>query len=72
MLTARMTDPRGYGMVLRGDSGNIIKIAECDSLSAARESAAEVSSGIYFFDTKALLGALDKITPGNPGGEYNC
>lgn len=71
MLTVRMTDSRGYGMVLRDDSGNIIKIAECDSLSAARESAAEVSSGIYFFDTKALLGALDKITPGNPGGEYN-
>ncbi len=71
--TARLDDPSGYGRVVRGDAGEVLRIAETktDGDATAEELAiGEVNSGIYAFERAALLDALDKITADNAQGEY--
>jgi bifunctional UDP-N-acetylglucosamine pyrophosphorylase/glucosamine-1-phosphate N-acetyltransferase len=70
VLTAHVPNPNGYGRILRGSDGNLAGIVEHADASEAQRAITEVNSGIYFFDTDALLFALDRISNGNAQGEY--
>ncbi len=71
ILTAIPSDPTGYGRVLRkqSESTEVRAIVEQKDLKPADDSA-EINSGIYCFDTKALFENLERLTDQNASGEF--
>jgi len=71
ILTAIPEDPTGYGRVLRRskDSAEVSAIVEQKALTAEQQSAREINSGIYAFETRPLLAHLDQLTANNAHGE---
>jgi bifunctional UDP-N-acetylglucosamine pyrophosphorylase/glucosamine-1-phosphate N-acetyltransferase len=70
LLTARPSDPRGFGRVLRGDQGEVRGIVEERDASPEELSIAEVNLGVYAFDEAALLEVLPFLSQANEQGEY--
>ncbi|MBP2628342.1 MAG: Bifunctional protein glmU [Firmicutes bacterium] len=70
VLTACMTDPTGYGRVIRDDNGQILKIVEQKDATSSELAVNEVNTGIYCFDRAALFDALRSINCNNMQGEY--
>jgi bifunctional UDP-N-acetylglucosamine pyrophosphorylase/glucosamine-1-phosphate N-acetyltransferase len=68
-MTARVVDPFGYGRVVRSGS-SVRKIVEEKDASPAQKKITEVNAGIYCFDPKFLLSALDRLGRNNAQGEY--
>jgi bifunctional UDP-N-acetylglucosamine pyrophosphorylase / glucosamine-1-phosphate N-acetyltransferase len=69
LVTAQAHNPYGYGRVVRTRSG-IMKIVEEKDATPAQKKITEVNAGIYCFDRKFLLQALDGIDRNNAQGEY--
>ncbi|GAB3588504.1 bifunctional UDP-N-acetylglucosamine diphosphorylase/glucosamine-1-phosphate N-acetyltransferase GlmU [Calidifontibacter terrae] len=78
VLTAHLTDPSGYGRVLRDADGTVAGIIEHkDALKAREEGGAnahalditEINSGIYAFDVTVLRAALPRLSTDNAQGE---
>ncbi len=69
LLTARVQDPFGYGRVVRGKTG-VMRVVEEKDATAAQRKIQEVNAGIYCFDKKFLLSALDGLGNDNAQGEY--
>ena len=70
VLTARLTDPSGYGRILRSGSGRIIKIMEEEEAHSHGQVVNEVNVGTYCFKKDALFDALKGIRPDNKKKEY--
>ncbi|MGA9315468.1 MAG: bifunctional UDP-N-acetylglucosamine diphosphorylase/glucosamine-1-phosphate N-acetyltransferase GlmU, partial [Solirubrobacteraceae bacterium] len=73
MATALLDDPSGYGRVVRGTDGSVVRIVETKKPGDATEAELqirEVNSGIYVFDGSALLGVLPRLTSENAQGEF--
>lgn len=70
VITAILPDATGYGRIIRDADGSVLKIVEQKDASDAEKKINEVNSGMYVFDAKSLVFALDKITPNNAQGEY--
>lgn len=70
MLTARMADPRGYGRVMRTDSGSVARIVEQRDATDDELAVDEVNTSIYVFRRSLLAPALRRIAPDNAQGEY--
>lgn len=70
VITAVLEDATGYGRIVRGNDGQVIKIVEQKDASEEEKKIKEVNSGMYVFDSSALLYALGQITPNNAQGEY--
>jgi bifunctional UDP-N-acetylglucosamine pyrophosphorylase/glucosamine-1-phosphate N-acetyltransferase len=72
MVTATVTDPRGYGRVVRNASGLLERVAETkedgDSTPEERR-IREVNAGIYAFQAGALMGVLPRLSADNAQGE---
>ncbi len=69
VLTAVFDDATGYGRVVR-ENGNVKKIVEQKDASDEEKQIKEINSGMYVFDTKSLIYALEELTPNNAQGEY--
>lgn len=70
VITAILPDATGYGRIVRGNDGGVLKIVEQKDASDEEKKIREVNSGMYVFDAKALAFALGKLTPNNAQGEY--
>jgi UDP-N-acetylglucosamine diphosphorylase/glucosamine-1-phosphate N-acetyltransferase len=70
VLTAEVADPTGYGRVVRGADGSVVKIVEQRDGSQKELAIREINSGIYVFDKEKLAGALAQLRPENAQGEY--
>ena len=70
LLTARSPDSRGMGRVVRGQSGEVLKIVEEADASDEERALTEYNAGIYAFDAGKLARALGKIDRENAQGEY--
>jgi bifunctional UDP-N-acetylglucosamine pyrophosphorylase/glucosamine-1-phosphate N-acetyltransferase len=70
VLTAELTDPTGYGRIVRDSRGGITEIVEHRDASKAQREIREINTGTYCADWKALAGALEKVRPDNDQGEY--
>jgi bifunctional UDP-N-acetylglucosamine pyrophosphorylase / glucosamine-1-phosphate N-acetyltransferase len=69
LVSARMTDPAGYGRVVRGPDGGatgVVEEADADAEVLARD---EVNAGTYAFDGAWLRDAIDRVEPSS-GGEF--
>jgi len=72
MATAKLTDPTGYGRVVRAADGSVQRVVETKGEGdATPEQLAidEVNTGIFCFDGAALLRALPQVKADNAQGE---
>jgi UDP-N-acetylglucosamine diphosphorylase/glucosamine-1-phosphate N-acetyltransferase len=70
VLTALLPDPTGYGRVIRGEDGRILRIIEHKDASPDERTVREINSGIYVFQARPLFAALARVTNDNVQGEY--
>ena len=69
VMTAEHPDPTGYGRIIRGDDGSLLRIVEERDADDFEKSIFEVNSGVYAFDAKKLAGAINKLKTDNSQGE---
>ncbi len=70
LVTARLSDPTGYGRVVRGvdeSAAAIVEEADADDAALARD---EVNVGTYLFEAAWLRDALGRVTPSASGELY--
>lgn len=70
MLTAKLSDPSGYGRVIRTDDGGVVRIVEHRDASPEELEVDEINGGFYIFELHGLEELLTKIDSENSQGEY--
>ena len=70
LLTARVSDPTGYGRVVRGRDERVERVVEHADASPQELAITEVNTSIYCFRANVLGPALRRVTPDNAQGEY--
>ncbi|MCD8391461.1 MAG: bifunctional UDP-N-acetylglucosamine diphosphorylase/glucosamine-1-phosphate N-acetyltransferase GlmU [Firmicutes bacterium] len=70
VITAVLDDAAGYGRIVRGADGGVLKIVEHKDASEEERRINEINSGMYVFNADDLLSALYNLTPNNAQGEY--
>ena len=70
VLTTELTDPTGYGRIVRNDAGQVICITEQKDADDKTLAIREVNSGIMVLPSKWLINSLDKLKNNNAQGEY--
>ena len=68
-LTTVMTDPTGYGRVIRDRGGAFAGIVEEADATPGQRAITEVNPGIYAFEAALLAGAVKRVTTSNAKGE---
>ncbi|MEO7263106.1 MAG: bifunctional UDP-N-acetylglucosamine diphosphorylase/glucosamine-1-phosphate N-acetyltransferase GlmU [Jatrophihabitantaceae bacterium] len=73
MLTSELTDPTGYGRVIRtGDPArpaSVLRVVEQKDAGPDELAVTEVSAGVYAFDAGALQHAIGRLSTDNAQGE---
>jgi len=69
ILTARVSDPSGYGRVDRDKAGRVARIVEHADADEQQRAIDEVNTSIYVFRRSVLGPALRRLTPDNAAGE---
>ncbi|HEX4703661.1 MAG TPA: bifunctional UDP-N-acetylglucosamine diphosphorylase/glucosamine-1-phosphate N-acetyltransferase GlmU, partial [Pseudonocardiaceae bacterium] len=69
VLTSVVTDPTGYGRIIRDAAGLVTGIVEQADATAAQRAIAEINSGVYAFDAAVLGRALARLSTDNAQGE---
>ncbi|HVS26893.1 MAG TPA: bifunctional UDP-N-acetylglucosamine diphosphorylase/glucosamine-1-phosphate N-acetyltransferase GlmU [Burkholderiales bacterium] len=70
LMTVELDDPAGYGRIVRGKDGNVVRIVEQKDASAAEKKIREVNTGIMALPTSQLPGWLSKLGNKNAQKEY--
>lgn len=70
ILTVKLSDPSGYGRIVRDDEGLFKAIVEQKDATDAEREINEINAGIYCFDTRKLFKALARVQNNNAQGEY--
>lgn len=73
MATAVLDDPSGYGRVIRAPDGTVERVVETKAPGDATElelHIREVNTGIFAFEGRALLAALEEVRGDNAQGEF--
>lgn len=70
VLSAFQEDPRGYGRILRNESGCFVGIVEDKDASHRERQIKEVNAGMYCFRREALAEALLHVRPSNKSNEF--
>lgn len=68
VLSFDIQNPAGYGRVIR--YGSSVRVIEDKDATADEAKCREVNSGMYVFDTKALLSVIDNLSSDNSQREY--
>ena len=61
LLTAELSDPSGYGRIVRDESGAVREIVEERDASPAQREINESNSSVYAFDAEFLAAALAEL-----------
>ena len=69
VLTCCIDDPRGYGRIVRDESGKFVKIVEDGDASEKERLIQEVNSGAYVFAAREIFRALKEVPPNAKKGE---
>ena len=70
ILTVNLSDPTGYGRIVRDSEGLFNRIVEQKDATDEEKAVKEINSGIYCFNTKKLYSALTRVKNNNAQGEY--
>ena len=69
VLTTNLTDPSGYGRVVRADDGQVAKIVEQKDATSAELEISEINSSVYVMEADVLRNALGRLDRDNAQGE---
>ena len=70
ILTTDLSEPYGYGRIVRDANGLVARIVEERDASGDERKITEINSGIYAFDLAPLFGSLHQLATDNSQGEY--
>jgi len=70
LLAADMSDPTGYGRVIRDGRGRAIDVVEQKVATPAQLAIHEANMGIYCFRSELFWKHVDELRPDNPPKEY--
>ena len=70
MLSTRLTDPSGYGRLLRDGSGAPLRIIEDRDCSPEEKQISEINAGMYAIDSAFLRRALGRVGASNAQREF--
>jgi bifunctional UDP-N-acetylglucosamine pyrophosphorylase / glucosamine-1-phosphate N-acetyltransferase len=70
VLTAVLSDPTGYGRVVRDRDDRVRRLVEEGDATEAEREIAEVGTSMYCFRRSLLAPALRRLSPENAQGEY--
>ncbi len=70
VLTAVVSDPFGYGRIVRDAEGHLEKIVEEKDATDEEKQIREINTGTYCFRSGALFDALKQVGNNNAQGEY--
>ena len=70
LLTARVTDPTGYGRVVRDRAGAVTHVVEHKDADEAIRAIDEVATSVYAFAAGPLREALSRLSTDNAQGEH--
>jgi bifunctional N-acetylglucosamine-1-phosphate-uridyltransferase/glucosamine-1-phosphate-acetyltransferase GlmU-like protein len=70
VLTMIKNNPNGYGRMIKGVDGSLVKIVEEKDATDEQKEIQEVNSGTYIFDSKLLLEGLRNLKNDNAQKEY--
>lgn len=70
VVTTFLSDPTGYGRIIRNREGNVARITEHKDASLSEKLINEVNTGLYCVQSELLFKMLAELTPNNAQGEY--
>ena len=70
VITAIVNDSTGYGRIIRGNTGQLLKIVEEKDCTPDEKKIKEINSGIFIFKISYLFEELRKIKSNNAQNEY--
>ena len=70
LLTVQLSDPTGYGRIVRAANDQVQRIVEHKDASAEQRAIGEIYSGIMAVPARLLAGWLARLTNDNAQGEY--
>ncbi len=70
VLTTHLSDPSGYGRIVRDRDGEVEQIVEEKDCTPEQRRIDEVNTGTYCFDAGVLFAHLDRLGTQNAQGEY--
>jgi UDP-N-acetylglucosamine diphosphorylase/glucosamine-1-phosphate N-acetyltransferase len=70
VLTTILDDPHGYGRIVTGAGGEVLRIVEERDATAAEKKIREINTGIYCVESSFLYAAVEEIGNDNAQGEY--
>lgn len=70
ILTAIADDPTGYGRIIRGEDGRVLRNVEQKDATQEEQQVAEINTGTYCFSNRALFETLKRVNNNNAQGEY--
>ena len=70
VLTTRLENPHGYGRVVKGDDGRVLRIVEETDATTEEKGIDEINTGIYCVEAKFLFDAVAGLKNDNAQGEY--
>ena len=65
VLTTTLSDPSGYGRILRTQDDEVMAIVEHADATPSQRGIREVNAGVYAFDIAALRSALSRLSSNN-------
>lgn len=65
VLTTTLSDPHGYGRILRTQDNDVMAIVEQTDATPSQRDIREVNAGVYAFDVAALRSALSRLSSNN-------
>ena len=69
-LSPIIDDPTGYGRIIRGKNGDLLRIVEEKDCTADEKKIKEFNPGIYIFKIPQLFSELKRIESNNASNEY--
>ena len=73
VATITLEDPSGYGRIIRAPDGSVERVAETKAPGDASDlelHVREINTGMFAFESAALVAALQEVRPDNAQGEH--
>jgi len=70
LLTTNLTDPSGYGRIIRSSNGEVLDIIEQKDAGPSEKKINEINTGLYCFKISDLKEVINELSNDNPQKEY--